>query len=278
MFITNTSLSRLHIPEDADDISKRKIRLLTYIDQCILSGDKRPENVIHNVCKFLGSIYGTKGYAVFLISPSCVYNIFIQKEFKFSDELLPKLCAELAKRKSRPLSRKYLPDIRSIIVPDQDNVLVSFIRGPKAVLRSEDSFFVAVARQISVLVDHYRNTRILKAQATISNLFFDNKLQPTRCWEELTQSVLRFAPGWACAAPSSDPSVQLLLYNKDNQTLRIVAATNTSGVGKLILVNNSVTGMMAHSDEPFLVLDPRHYSDIYKRKPYTFASGEINML
>ena len=126
-------------------------------------------------------------------------------------------------------------------------------------------FLETVQRQLSntiALRDHARRSQ---RYAELSTSFFAYALNPTKCFDELAQQIPRFLPRFGPLEIVPDPDVQLLLYDAEEDILRIVGTTGKELRATRISVDHSFCGSLIRDpDMPFKVGDPQqdpYYKD-----------------
>lgn len=79
------------------------------------------------------------------------------------------------------------------------------------------SFAKLAANQIGIMINAVLEQEQRSLHRALIELFFNSKLDPAQCWQQIVNHISGFLPSWAPLALSPEPKVQLLLYDEGNR-------------------------------------------------------------
>ena len=244
-----------------------QVGLLTFIDDQIINQASDRYSIIRHILDRFFELKILGGYSIYLLGTK-IPRLLASKRDSMN---LPKLRPYIPPLSARAENASVVtarPGIKLLLIPRRGRpyfMIVMKIRA-EAELPGSDEFFGAVARQLSILVSKRDDRRSLQTQAKISQVFFDEGLRASACWNSLVQVIEDHFPRWRIPKGSRLFSTQLLIPDPDTPLLKIVAARHTNGIGRLIHSKKSVAGLLVNDpDRKFLRLDPTAYPLYYNR-------------
>jgi signal transduction histidine kinase len=255
-----------------------QMELISYIDHAILlPQNEAVDEVIGRICDRVKDIVGASGVAVLIPVQRNFLPMCSQGNSVEFDRILNDRIDDLNALKSeehlvidndlsdRPKTMICLP------IATEDGIfgflsLIYYNNRPDQDLQMEIlPYLKMLTTQLGIMISRFLNQRMSELTSGLVNVFFDSKLKPSKCWQEIVRHISYFLPNWQPFRLSPEPKVQLLSYSEGDRHLRIIGTQGGEMLGTEVLIDSSICGMLIEDrSQPYVCVNPQDYLGRYK--------------
>lgn len=261
------------------------LKLLARIDRAILSPETDLETTLRDLCHDLCKLTGSESADIVLADgtewiPMGLSNLGIplDKLPSVGDCKAQPLVDVVSDASSEDAS--VAADIAVYPISSGGAVLgaLVLVRNAKARSSVDDALSVQFARlvpnQISILIGSYLDREKTNNENRLARLFFNVKLKPSYCWQQVVTQVVSFMPPFTALKLTPPPKAQLLSYRSGDLTLRIVGTQGDERVGTEVKIDESICGLLFDgSSADVICVDPDDYRNRYRS--FLYGHGAV---
>jgi len=272
---------------------EEKIDLLRWIDKEILEGELEIEDIFDKCCVNLRRLTNVEKVGIFAATysrlvPYCKLESGNIPSFTMEPNTLQTIIREETCFIEKASSNKsyYTLFVPAKAIPGMDLIVVFQDSMPIAGashLTDEhmQEYLKSVARQLGIVARTKTEEKTAKAKEEIINMFFENELQPRRCWESMIEGIASFFPKTGPFTISPMPLIQVLSYKKGSCYLSLRATQGTyfhsedenerHAVGETLplKVDETICGILIEQNTNTLLVNPKiEYTNRFKAYMY----------
>lgn len=248
-----------------------KFNVLRQIDRSISNTNLQFDQLIHGAADLLCEAYKIDSFGIFYGIDDLLIPVR-DDHGKFNRKLALAKYISLRK-KSRKTSN--IPKISFLNDETHFMIIFPFMHGSVVILIVElpknqsdivdfKEFSANFAEQISSFTQYVLYRRKREAQRVAYEAFFDNRLQPSACWNALLGTLDLFLPDQRFAHSEVPPLRQLLTYVEGDTVMRL-AAGEGSHTSSFVLVDESISGLVIKDRSAnWFQINPQTRPDLYK--------------
>jgi signal transduction histidine kinase len=267
--------------------------LLRWIDKAVVDDESSLENFFYEIHSRFKKTFKAKRIGIFSFSNSIWVPVKFDHEQNIEDTLFISKNFHEIPREVREgqviitdhwqdgcitlfIPLIFFKDVLFIIILQDNLSVLEVTRLNKDIV----SFAADIAERINVIMHYKENIRIGKVEDNLISAFFENQLNPNKCWEEIAKFTALFLPDWSPLRIEPIPLVQLLAYNEGDRYLILHSAQNVanstykSGIPILnsipLKVEETICGLLIEQNKDVILINPqKEYS--YRYQAYLFG-------
>ena len=272
-WLTETLLPKI---ENDFQLLENQINFINRIDQYILESklDSNLDKILNNLFKDFIKIVKAQKFIVAYFSYKKLCAIYPEKEI--NDDKITNFansCYELLSLGKLQLNKELKCVALPILVHGKlfNSVFVFWeIESNQFEFTNSSEFkeFVnPVKEQLSILVEKFLTQHRNQIQTNLLETFFNKKLNPKDCWDNIVDGINNFLPNFAYSKIRPHPKIQLLFYTEKDKYLTIVSTQGEEPASTKVLVDESICGLLIlNREKKYIYIDPmdEEYRPLYK--------------
>jgi len=151
-----------------------------------------------------------------------------------------------------PISIAHIPSLKIVLVYES-----AWYGGETSAFYDPELYEFAkiLMEQCRIIISKRIETDLENARKGIMDAFFGARLNPERCWLELTRKFVDFLPSWAPLSIDPRPQVQFLTYDGNRETILLRAGTDQAEPTppKALLITETISGIVIENENDGLV-------------------------